>query len=952
VRQNCRAPATTPAWRDLDANDGRASRITAGRVDSLAVERLVGGRRAAAIGAIIVLSAIGLLLQHAREELRPGTYSQFEDMSIRTHHSARATAPATAPMSPSTNDLKIAPTGSMAGGTTGGTTGNPVGALAGWFAARGWNAHRFQLDAWAAWRRGESGLIHVPTGSGKTYAATLAALGEIVDLTVAGTLSSDGPALIYVTPLRAVSRDIAKALAAPLEATGLDIEVGSRTGDTEANERARQRRRMPPVLITTPESLTLLLTADDAPRTFAPLRTVVVDEWHELLGSKRGVQMELALARLRRHAPRLRTWALSATLADPIAAAQTVVGRQPTGSAPATVIRAEIDRPVVVSSIMPDSVERFPWAGHMGLVMLEPLLRVLDPTIPTLIFTNTRSQAERWFQELLAARPEWAERLALHHGSIDRPIRERIEAGLKAGTTTLVVCTSSLDLGVDFAPVERVVQIGSPKGVARLMQRAGRSAHRPGAACEVICVPAHALELVEIAAAREAIERREVEARPTLRRPLDVLVQHLVSMSFGKGPNGGFDSDQLFDEVTTTATYHDLAREEFDWCVALVEHGGKTLNAYPQHHRVVRRDGRFVIAGRRHAAIHRLNIGTITGDATVTLRLVGRGAKTLGSIEEHFVGKLRPGDVFIFGGRMLEFVRLRDLVATAKPATKRSTYTPHWNGSRFPLSTALSAAMRRTLSELATIETPSPPASLAPELRKAWPVIETQRRLSVVPSADETLVELCASEDGQHCFLYPIEGRLVHEGLVALLALRLGRRHPATFAMSINDYGIELLSSTPHPFREAFAPDSIESLFATATLLDDLLEAISLGELSRRQFREVARIAGLVPQRHPGRGGVAERATRQLQAGASLLYEVFEQFDPTNLLLVQCRREVLERHCEESRLARTMTRIATQRIRVVEVERPTPMALPLVADRLGATLSTESVRARIARMID
>jgi len=828
-----------------------------------------------------------------------------------------------------------------------------------WFAAQGWAPHRFQREAWAAWRRGESGLIHVPTGSGKTYAATLAAIGEIIDAKLAGTLAMDGPSLVYVTPLRAVSRDIAKAIAAPLADLQLDIQVGSRTGDTEVDERARQRRRMPPILVTTPESLTLLLTSDDAPRIFAGLRTVVVDEWHELLGSKRGVQTELALARLRRLAPGMRTWALSATLADPIHAARIAVGcgtdcggRDEPGSdtASPTVIRADIDRPVVVSSILPDTVERFPWAGHMGLVMLQPLLRVLDPAIATLIFTNTRSQAERWFQEILRARPEWAERLALHHGSIDRPIRERIEAGLKAGTTTLVVCTSSLDLGVDFAPVQRVVQIGSPKGIARLMQRAGRSAHRPGAACEVICVPAHALELVEIAAAREAIDRGEVEARPTLKRPLDVLVQHLVSMSFGTGPSAGFDPDDLFDEVRTTITYRELERQEFDWCVALVEHGGETLRAYAQHHRVVRRDGRFVIAGRRHAAIHRLNVGTITGDATVTLRLVGRGGKTLGSIEEHFVGKLRPGDVFIFGGRMLEFVRLRDLVATAKPATRRSNFTPHWNGSRFPLSTALSAAVRRTLADLANVDRSRPPVALAPELRTALPVIETQRRLSVVPRADETLVELCATEDGHHCFIYPFEGRLVHEGLAAILALRLGRRRPATFAMSINDYGIELLSSDPHPYREALASDAKETLFATDTLLADLLEAISLGELSRRQFREVARVAGLVPQRHPGQGGVAERSTRQLQAGASLLYEVYSEFDPQNLLLLQCRREVLERHCEQSRLARTMRRLVEQSMRIVEIARPTPLALPLVADRLGSTLSTESVRERIARM--
>jgi len=772
-------------------------------------------------------------------------------------------------------------------------------------------------------------LIHVPTGAGKTYAAYLGPLGTCIESAESG--SGGRLSILYVTPLRAVSRDIEKALRLPIADLGLPLRLACRTGDTESGERARQRERPPDVLVTTPESLTLLLTAKDASALFGSLQSVIVDEWHDLLSSKRGVQVELALARLRRLAPSMRTWALSATLRDPLAAARVAVGM---GAEP-MVIEAEIDRPVIVTSVLPDSARRIPWAGHLGMVMLEPLLGILDPDRPTLIFTNTRSQAERWFAEILKARPQWAEKLALHHGSIDREIRERIEAGLKDGSITLVVCTSSLDLGVDFGPVERVVQIGSPKGIARLMQRAGRAGHRPGAACEVICVPTHALELVEIAAAREAVRRRQVEERPSLRRPLDVLVQHLVTCSFDRG----FEEGELLEEVRGTVSYSELTEQEFRWCLELVDHGGDTLRAYPQHHRVQREAGRWRIAGPRIAAIHRLNVGTITGEATIALRLVG--GPVLGSIEEFFVGRLRRGDVFLFAGRMLEFDRLRELTAFVRPARSQTSVTPHWNGARFPLSTALSMAVRETIELLSSIELADPPPDLAPELLAVLPVIAAQRELSALPTRRETLVEVLRSGEGTHCFVYPFEGRLVHEGLAALLALRLGRLEPRSFSISINDYGFELLAQDEQAFEAAMTSER----FSTAQLLDDLLEAINLGELARRQFREVARVAGLLPQRYPG----AERSPRQIQAGATLLFDVFSEFDPDNLLLLRARREVLERQCEESRLERTMERLSSQPLRVVTIARPTPLALPLMADRSGTSLSTESAGQRIRR---
>jgi ATP-dependent helicase Lhr and Lhr-like helicase len=383
-----------------------------------------------------------------------------------------------------------------------------------WLAGRGWTPFAFQEEAWSAFARGESGLINVPTGAGKTYAAYLGALAEVIEEARSGPV--EGLRIVFITPLRAVSRDIQLALKDPVEALGLArrIRVESRTGDTSSSVRARQKQQLPAVLITTPESLSLLLSLERSAELFAGLRGVIADEWHELLASKRGTQTELALARLRRLAPQMRTWALSATLANLDEAAMAAVGcagevpelpKHGRGPREPRTIRAEIRRPIRIETLIPKDPARLPWAGHLGLRMLPELLAALDPTRSTLIFTNTRSQAEIWYQAIRFSKPEWAEVLALHHGSIDRAERERVERGLKSGSLRLVVCTSSLDLGVDFAPVEAVVQVGSPKGVARLMQRAGRAGHRPGAECRIICVPTHAMELVEVASVRHAI---------------------------------------------------------------------------------------------------------------------------------------------------------------------------------------------------------------------------------------------------------------------------------------------------------------------------------------------------------------------------------------------------------------------------------------------------------------
>ncbi len=822
--------------------------------------------------------------------------------------------------------------------------------------------------------------MHVPTGAGKTYAAYGGPLIELLEeagatlpnepeaqardtkdarstdrakpLARASGSSGVGKAkraktlaglrLLYITPLRAVSRDIELALKLPLGEMGLldeVVTVESRTGDTAASVRARQQKRLPNVLVTTPESLSLLLTRANAAELLGSCRCVIVDEWHELLASKRGTQVELALARLRRLAPAMRTWALSATLANLDEAAHAVVGTTDTPE----VVTAQLDRPVVIRTILPNPGDPFPWAGHLGLTMLPRVLESIEldgeglPAKSTLLFVNTRSQAERWFNALAAAKPDWERVVALHHGSIDREDRERVEAGLKDGTVRLVVATSSLDLGVDFAPVERVMQIGSPKGIARLMQRAGRSGHRPGETAHIACVPTHALEMVEVAAVRRSIASGLIEPRQTESRPLDVLSQHMVTLALG----GGFTPNDLFDEVRTAHAYRDLTRAEFDWALDLVVHGGETLKAYKEYRKVVvGEDGLHRVDDKRIAQLHRMNVGTITGDAVMDLRYAS--GKRIGFIEEHFIEQLRPGQKFVFAGKVLAYVRTHELTAIVKPSSGATNHTPIWSGTRLPISESLGEAVRDTLEAARDALASGRGDTLEPELQAAARLIETQARHSVVPSAGETLCELCETREGQHLFLFPFDGRLVHGGLAALLALRLSRLEPATFSIAANDYGFDLLTHKGYPFEKLLSPD----LFSHDRLAEDAIESVNLSALAKAQFREIARVAGLIFQSIPG----AKRSNRSLQARAGLIYEVFEQFDPGNLLLEQARREVLEKRFETSRLGRTLSRLEGGPIIVRDTARPTPLSLPLVIERVGARLSGESLAERIERM--
>ncbi len=821
---------------------------------------------------------------------------------------------------------------------------NTLNPIAGWFASRGYTPFDFQRDVWEAYLNGESGLIYASTGAGKTYAAWLGALAEWIDANPdrdkwrkKSGKRDVSPLLhvLWITPMRALAADTAMSLQTPLDDLGLPWTLETRTGDTSSSVRSRQRKRLPTALVTTPESLSLLLARDNAHELFAHLKLVVVDEWHELLASKRGVQVELGLARLRRWHPNLRTWGLSATMGNLDVAMRSLLGvaNPDTGEVPqGRLVRGDVPKNVIIDAIIPESMERFPWAGHLGLKLLPRVIKIIDAHSSTLVFTNTRSQTEQWYQSLIDARPDYAGVVALHHSALDKGTREWVENGLRAGTLKAVVCTSSLDLGVDFPDVERVVQIGSPKGVARLLQRAGRSGHQPGTESRVTVVPTHAFELVEVAAVREAAQAGNIEARPPIENALDVLVQHMVTVALG----GGFMPDELYEEVRTAYSYRSLTRMEWEWALGFVTHGGDALRAYEQYQKVVPDEqGSYTVPDKRIAQTHRMSIGTITSDPMIKVKYLN-GAE-VGLVNETFVSRLTKGDTFVLAGKLLEFVNMRELTVYVRKAKKKTGTIPRWTGSGLPLSDELTTAIR------AKLDAARNGVFASDELRALIPILKLQAQWSAIPSAGKLLVERTKTRDGHHLFFYPFAGKFVHEGLAALFAYRLSQYTPITFTLVANDYGFELLSPDEPPLETSLT----DGLLSTDALADDITASMNASEMARRQFRQVARVSGLVIERFPG----GKKSAKQLQASSGLLYDVLAKYDEGNLLLAQAEREVLERQLEQTRLYAALQAAQRGGIELCDTRRPTPLAFPLLVSRLRQTVSSETLEDRIQKMI-
>ncbi len=802
-----------------------------------------------------------------------------------------------------------------------------------WFQQQNWSPFSFQKQTWKAFLQGKHGLLNAPTGSGKTYALWFPImLNYIKNNPNYSTKKQKGLKAIWITPLRALSQEIRQSAERVSKDLGIGFTVGIRTGDTSTQERAQQKKQMPDLLITTPESLQLLLGTKGYPEIFKSCTAIVVDEWHELMGTKRGVQMELGLSRLKNITTNLRIWGISATIGNLEQARKVLLGPETTVLQNSVLIKAKILKKIKVRSIIPKTMETFPWRGHLGLHLLEEVIPIINKSKTTLLFTNTRSQCEIWFQKILAAHPEFAGEIAMHHGSINKETRLWVEQAIRNESLKAVVCTSSLDLGVDFAPVETVVQIGGPKGVARFLQRAGRSGHRPGKESVIYFLPTHAMELIEASALQRAVKEKAVEDRIPYLNSFDVLVQHLITLAISEG----FYSEEIFEEVRQTFCFQAISTAQWQWLLNFIVLGSQSLQSYDDYKKVtVTPEGLFKVMDRGVAMRHRFQIGTIVGDANITVRYQKGGY--IGTIEEYFISKLTPGDVFTFAGRNLEFIRIKAMQAHVRGSSKKTNKVPSWMGGRMSFSAQMSELLRQ---ELYTITAPTTKKSS--ELHALFPVFEQQRQESIIPNPNQFLIETFETRDGFHHIFYPFEGRFVHEAMGSLLAYRISLLAPVTFSLAFNDYGFELLSDQSIDMQQVLD----NNLFSTEYLISDLQKSLNATEMARRKFRDIAVISGLVFTGYPEKGV----KMKHLQSSSQLLFNVFKDYEEDNLLYQQAYTETFEHQLEEGRLRIALERIAIQNIVWKTCKNPTPFSFPIITDRLREKLSSEQLADRIKKM--
>lgn len=801
-----------------------------------------------------------------------------------------------------------------------------------WFKDQGWKSFPFQTQTWTAFLQGKNGLLNAPTGSGKTYALWFPVVLDYVKKNPDyKTKHKSGLKAIWITPLRALSVEIKQAAERIINDLELPLTVGIRSGDTSAGERAKQKNKMPDLLITTPESLQLLLATKQYEKTFANCGAIVVDEWHELMGTKRGVQMELALSRLKTIAPKMRIWGISATIGNLELAQQVLLGHDTEAYQNSVLIKAHINKKIKIESILPEKMETYPWRGHMGLHLIDEVAKIIRRSKTTLIFTNVRSACEIWFQAILERYPEFAGEMAMHHGSITRETRLWVENAIRNEELKVVVCTSSLDLGVDFAPVETIIQVGGPKGVARFLQRAGRSGHQPGKESVIYFLATHAMELIEASALKKAVAKTVVEDRMPYLNSWDVLVQYLNTLAV----SDGFFPDDIYKEVKTTFCYQNITKENWNWILNFITNGSQSLQSYDEFKKVeIEEDGRFKINSRFIAMHHRMQMGTIVGDAVLNVKFLGGGF--IGTVEEWFASKLQRGDVFTFAGRRLELFQIKNMqVLVRKADPKKKARVVSWMGGRMTLSAQMSELLREELYAANTNH-------LTPELKALKPIFDRQRKESIVPNNDEFLIETFKTREGFHAIFYPFEGRYVHEAMASLISYRISLLSPITFSLAYNDYGFELLSDQEIDMQAVFDND----LFTTAYVHYDLQKSLNSTEMARRKFRDIAVIAGLVFTGMPGK----PIKTKHLQSGSQLLFEVFRDYEPDNLLLQQAFTETFEHQLEEGRLIQAMERIHNQNIIWKQCKKPTPFSFPIITDRLREKISSETLQERIKKM--
>ncbi len=768
--------------------------------------------------------------------------------------------------------------------------------FADWFAARGWQVRAHQLATLAAAQAGEHALLIAPTGAGKTLAGFLPSLIALAE-------APDAPLhTLYISPLKALATDIARNLQAPIDALNLPIRVETRSGDTPANRRARQRERPPQILLTTPESLSLLLYAPEAADYFAQLRMIVIDEVHALAGTKRGDQLALCLSRLNNLAPNAARIGLSATIAHPEAMRRWI---SPDGRGAQTrLITAAPGAPPVIDMLIAPT--RMPWAGHMGLMAAEAILERIKSAAMTIVFVNTRAQAELMFEALWRHNGETIP-IALHHGSLAIEQRRRVEAAMAQGSLRAVVATSSLDLGIDWAGVDQVIQVAAPKGVARLMQRLGRANHRLDEASHAVLVPANRFEVLECVAAMASAALGELDGDAPPPGALDVLAQHVLGCACA----GPFHPDDLYAEIIRAEPYAALPRSDFDDVLLYVENGGYALAAYERYRKLFRdAAGRVQVMNQRVVRQCRMNIGTIVEAPTLKLRLGHASGPMLGEVEEYFASMLAPGDTFLFAGRRLRFVGLRETTLIATDGGAGEPKIPAYMGGRMPLSTHLAQRVR------ALLQNPAQWHDL-PEPVRAW--LELQRLRSALPGIDDLLVETFPRGGRWYLVAYCFEGRQAHQALGMLLTKRMERFGDQPLGFVATDYVLGIWSARP--------VTDIARLFARDMLGDDLEEWLAESAMLKRSFRAVAVIAGLIDRVHLS----GERNRRQITINTDLIYDVLRKHDPNHILLRATRADAAHGLVDLARIAGMLERI-DGRLTHRALPRVSPLAVPVLLE--------------------